>query len=120
MALQVRKRRVTDALNCGWRHRISAAAYVVGGGSAAVGVTSLVLVSSVLVVVLNRSFYGLLLRRQGVLGAALGVGLHGLHHLAAVASLPVGAAAGLWQSARSVPTTPAIAAGASADATLGS
>ena len=40
----------------------------------------------------NREFYGLLARRRGVREAVLGVGLHAVHHLTAVAAVPVGVA----------------------------
>ena len=40
--------------------------------------------ASALLVALNRSFYALLVRRQGVARAVVGVGLHALHHLVAV------------------------------------
>ena len=43
-----------------------------------------------LLVALNRSFYALLVRRQGLHRAIVGVGLHTLHHLVAVAAVPVG------------------------------
>ena len=41
-------------------------------------------------VVLNHDFYGLLWRRRGPLEAAAGVALHVVHHLTAVAAVPVG------------------------------
>ena len=40
-------------------------------------------------VILNRRFYSLLLRRMGPRGAAAGVGLHAVHHLVGVAAVPV-------------------------------
>jgi glycosyltransferase involved in cell wall biosynthesis len=76
-------------LNLGWRHRLSALASVLGAWAllrrkpAAVGLA----VASLLV--LNRSFYALLLRRRGPLQAGAGVGLHALHHLTAAAAVPV-------------------------------
>jgi hypothetical protein len=39
---------------------------------------------------LNRPFYGLLLRRRGPAQATAGVFLHALHHLASAAAVPVG------------------------------
>jgi GT2 family glycosyltransferase len=78
-----------SALNLGWRHRASAAAVGLGAlavarrrRSAAAAVAALVL--------LNRDFYALLLRRQGPAGAVAGVGLHALHHLTGIAALPAG------------------------------
>jgi GT2 family glycosyltransferase len=100
VALQLRSRRVSSALNLGWRHRLSALACVVA-------VLALVLMRPVitaaavgLLVALNRTFYGLLVRRQGAGRATIGVLLHALHHLVAVASVPVGIAAGLIVESR--------------------
>lgn len=95
VSLQVRRRRVSGALNCGWRHRLSAAATVVAVGAAALTVVPLVVAGIAALVGLNLSFYGLLLRRLGPLQAVASVGLHGLHHLVAVAAVPVGVVAGL-------------------------
>jgi len=79
------------ALNLGWRHRASAAAslaLLIGLslrrprlGAAALGAG----------LFLNRSFYALLARRGGSRLALAGIGLHQLHHLTAVASVPAGA-----------------------------
>jgi hypothetical protein len=38
---------------------------------------------------LNRSFYELLVRRQGRARAAAGVGLHALHHVIGALSVPI-------------------------------
>jgi GT2 family glycosyltransferase len=75
-------------LNLGVRHRIStvsALLLVVGLASRrprifAAGATSFVL--------LNRSFYALLLRKRGAREALAGVGLHAIHHLTAAAAVP--------------------------------
>ena len=78
------------SLNLGWRHRISAAASLLGfvalvrrrpAGAAA---------STVCLIVLNRRFYGLLLGRRGPVEAVAGVFLHSLHHLASIAAVPAG------------------------------
>jgi hypothetical protein len=87
--LLLRHRSSSSALNLGWRHRASAAASVgiavalLRGRlrTGAVGVAALV--------ALNRSFYSLLARRRGRAEAAAGVGLHALHHLVAVLSVPI-------------------------------
>ena len=78
------------ALNLGWRHRLSAAVSL--GTVPAVAALELTLVVALVLalVALNHSFYALLLRRRGPLEATLGVLLHGLHHLTAVASLLAG------------------------------
>jgi Glycosyltransferase like family 2 len=98
VALQVRSRRLSTALNCGWRHRLSALACVLAVAFVALGRPLLLLTAAAALLTLNRAFYMLLVRRQGPLQAAAGVGLHGLHHLASVAAVPVGIAAAsvLW------------------------
>ena len=40
----------------------------------------------------NRGFYGLLARRRGLGEAVVGVGLHVVHHLTALAAVPAGVA----------------------------
>jgi glycosyltransferase involved in cell wall biosynthesis len=90
VALQVRDRRASASLNLGWRHRVSALACVVA--LAAVSRRRLAPAAAAMgaFVGLNLAFYRLLWRRGGGLGAALGVGLHGLHHLVGVAAVPAG------------------------------
>ena len=39
---------------------------------------------------LNRDFYALLARRQGAGAAAIGVGLHAVHHVTGAAAVPAG------------------------------
>jgi hypothetical protein len=76
-------------LNLGMRHRIStvSALFIAAGLAsrrprvAAAGIVSLVL--------LNRSFYALLLRKRGGGEAFAGVGLHTVHHLTAATALPL-------------------------------
>jgi glycosyltransferase involved in cell wall biosynthesis len=80
------------ALNLGPRHRLSALA--------ALGLLArrprLVAASAAALLVLNRRFYALLLRREGPVRAAAGVGLHAVHHLTGVAA----AATAFGRSAR--------------------
>jgi glycosyltransferase involved in cell wall biosynthesis len=78
------------ALNLGWRHRVSALASVVLAGSVVTRRAGAAGVSLLTLGVANRSFYTLLARRRGPLGAATGVLLHALHHLTAVAAAPLG------------------------------
>jgi GT2 family glycosyltransferase len=90
VALQLRQRRMASTLNCGWRHRLSAlcSVGVVAGlvaGSLVAGIAALAGLLG-----LNLAFYALLVRRLGPVAAAVGVLLHGLHHLVAVASVPLG------------------------------
>jgi hypothetical protein len=82
------------ALNLGWRHRASAAASLLLIGGAARRQPSHVLAATAAMVALNQSFYRVLLRR-GRRDAAVGLGLHVVHHLTAAASVPAGIAAHL-------------------------
>jgi GT2 family glycosyltransferase len=95
VALQVRAGRPSNSLNCGWRHRVSAVSWAFAVLCVALGTPLLAAASVAGQIGLNRGFYGLLVRRQGMGRAVLGVGLHGLHHLVALAAVPVGIAVGL-------------------------
>jgi GT2 family glycosyltransferase len=100
VALQVRNRRLSAALNLGWRHRVSALACVVAlaavvrrrSGPAAIAVGAFL--------ALNHAFYRVLWRRGGGTGVAVGVGLHGLHHLVGVAAVPAGVLDAATRAAR--------------------
>lgn len=91
--LLVEQRDASSALNLGWRHRISAGLSVVGAGALALRRPRIAAGSLAGLLGLNRDFYLLLLRRRGPAEAAAGVGLHALHHLAAVAAVPLALAA---------------------------
>lgn len=93
--LQLRTRRLARTLNLGWRHQLSAASCVVAVGGIVLGSSASAVGGTAALVILNRDFYGLLVRRLGVARAVLGVGLHGLHHLVAVAAVPAGLAVAL-------------------------
>jgi GT2 family glycosyltransferase len=99
VALECRQRRLSSSLNLGWRHRLSAAACVIGLAAAVLSRFSSALIALAVLVALNRSFYAVLLRRQGLVRAFAGVGLHAMHHLVAVAAVPAGVAAALGTSA---------------------
>jgi len=88
--LLLRRGSGSAALNLGWRHRLSALASLAAAGALLRGRLGRVLVAVGVLVALNRSFYSLLVRRQGRARAAAGVGLHVLHHLVGVLSVPVG------------------------------
>jgi GT2 family glycosyltransferase len=90
VALMWRSRTVPTFLNLGLHHRVSALASI--GSVAAIVLGSLVAFAAclTLLITLNRSFYALLLRRQGLHRAAVGVGLHALHHLVATIAVPFG------------------------------
>jgi glycosyltransferase involved in cell wall biosynthesis len=80
----------STALNLGWRHRASAAVSVVAAGALLLGKPRVAAGSLLLLVPLNARFYELLLRRRGPVEAALGVGLHAVHHVTGALSVPVG------------------------------
>jgi GT2 family glycosyltransferase len=109
VALQLRSRRPTTALNCGWRHRLSAATCALGTVFAVLGLPLLALAALGALLGLNRGFYALLVRQLGPAQALAGVALHGAHHLVSVAAVPVGVAAGLAAWVASSPPRPAAA-----------
>ncbi|MGH3778283.1 MAG: glycosyltransferase family 2 protein [Pseudonocardiaceae bacterium] len=90
VALQLRSGRVSTTLNLGWRHRLSAAACTLGTLAVLARRPGAAAASVLVLLGLNRDFYTLLARRRGPGEAVLGVGLHALHHLVAVASVPAG------------------------------
>jgi hypothetical protein len=82
------------ALNLGWRHRVSAAAALTLVVSSGTRRPAPALAGAAVLLALNRSLYGLLLRQRGPRQAAAGVALHAIHHLTAVASVPAGLVGG--------------------------
>jgi GT2 family glycosyltransferase len=82
--------RTTGDLNLGWRHRASAAASLLGIAALAARRPAPAAAAALTLLALNRSFYGLLLRRRGPVEAVAGVGLHAMHHAVSAASVPVG------------------------------
>ena len=90
VALQLRSGRGSTALNLGWRHRISAAACTFGVLAVLARRPCDVAASALVLLGLNRDFYTLLARRRGLGEAVVGVGLHAVHHLTAVAAVPAG------------------------------
>jgi GT2 family glycosyltransferase len=106
VALLLRSRSTSTTLNLSWRNRLSAAVCLAGVVSAARRKPSGVAAAIIALVGLNRSFYGLLVRRRGPLEAGLGVALHALHHLTSVAAVPFGAAAHLLERERGGSTGP--------------
>lgn len=103
VVLLLRHRKTTNALNLGWRHRASAASSLVAVGAIATRRFSLAAGTVAVFIGLNRSFHGSLLRRFGLGRAAAGVGLHGLHHLVGIASVPAGVIAFLLRGRKRVP-----------------
>jgi GT2 family glycosyltransferase len=93
VALLLRERSHSTALNLGWRHRVATATAV---GVAWLAANRRPLAASCALgafVLVNRPFHALLWRREGPIGAAVGVALHVIHHLTAAAAIPLGAAA---------------------------
>jgi hypothetical protein len=90
VALLLRHRGSTSTLNLGWQHRLSALASLVGLVSVLRRRPIGALLAAGALVSLNRSFYGLLLRKRGPVEAAASVPLHALHHLAGAAAVPFG------------------------------
>ncbi len=90
--LLFRHRTLSDELNLGWRHRASAASVVAAAGTLAARRPLATAVGLAILVALNRSFYALLLRREGPARTTAAVGLHAVHHLSAAAGLAGGIA----------------------------
>jgi glycosyltransferase involved in cell wall biosynthesis len=90
VGLMMRHRSAAATLNVGWRHRLSALACIALVVALPFGQLLPAAVALGAVLVLNARFYALLLRRRGPLQAAVGVVLHVIHQLVAVAALPFG------------------------------
>lgn len=94
VALMLRTRSTSGALNLGWRHRLSAAACLATLGALAVRPT-VAAAPFAAFVGLNLGFYRLIARQRGPTAVVQGVALHVVHHLTAVAAVPAGVAAHL-------------------------
>lgn len=92
VALQVQNRSLCGSLNMGGRHRASSAAIVIAAAAVATRHRCVAGLASASFVALNVGFYRLLAERTGTVRAVAGIGLHALHHLVAVASVPAGVA----------------------------
>jgi GT2 family glycosyltransferase len=90
--LMLREGGSSSVLNLGWRHRVSALAAVCGAAGILARRPVVTVASAGALVALNHRFYRLLARRMGAPRAALGVGLHAIHHLVGVAAVPVAVA----------------------------
>lgn len=90
VVLLLRHRQRSEALNLGWTHRASAASSLVAAGAIAKRRFGLAALAAAAFVALNRSFHGTLLRRLGPSKTPAAVGLHALHHLVGIASVPAG------------------------------
>jgi GT2 family glycosyltransferase len=92
VALQVADRRLSSALNLGWRHRLSALAAVVAVLGLVGRRPSWSAAGAGTFLLLNRSFYALLGRRGGPVVAVMGPALHAMHHLVGAVAVPSGIA----------------------------
>jgi GT2 family glycosyltransferase len=90
----------SSALNLRWHHRASALTAIAGVGGIVTRRPAVIVASAGALVALNHRFYRLLLRRMGARRAAVGVGLHAIHHLIGVAAVPVGIAKHLARGRR--------------------
>jgi len=90
VALLARHGATPNALNLGWRHRLSAATSIVIVASLATRRPRQAAIAVTALVALNAGFYRLLLQRRGPAEAAAGVALHTLHHLTGAAAVPLG------------------------------
>jgi len=89
LTLLLERRHLPQALNLGWRHRISALASIGLVGALVARRRRAFVPAAATLIALNRAFYALLWARLGPRKAALGVGLHVVHHLSAVAASPL-------------------------------
>lgn len=103
IALVLRSGASTTALNLGWRSRLTAVAYVLALLSAGRRRPLPAFAALAAAAGLNASFYSLLVRRLGAPRAAAAVGLHVLHVLTSVASVPAGLALYLDEARRGSP-----------------
>lgn len=89
LTLLLRRGHLPAALNLSWRHRGSALAS--GGLAAALAARRYraLAPAAILLFALNHAFYRLLWEKLGPRRAALGVGLHVVHHLSAVVASPL-------------------------------
>ena len=90
VALILRHRRGSTALNLGWRHRVTACACALAAGGLLTRRPWAAAVALGVVASLNRDLYALLARRRGWPEAAAGVALHMVHHLCGLAAVPLG------------------------------
>jgi hypothetical protein len=93
LLLEHRGSTAMSKLNLGWCHRLSALACLGVLAGAAMRNVWIALAALAALIALNGSFYALLTRRTGLRRALNGIALHFLHHLVAIAAVPLGALA---------------------------
>src|SRR5205085_301085 len=84
--LLLERRGGSGALNLGRRHRLSALASLGLVGGILAHRPRLAAASAGVLLVLNRRFYAVLVRREGPMRGAAGLGLHAVHHLTGAAA----------------------------------
>jgi GT2 family glycosyltransferase len=104
--MMLHRRELSSALNLGWRHRVSALGSASAAGALMLGRWRRGAVLAGGVLVLNRAFYVLLLRRGGLRLGLAGVLLHFVHHLTALAAVPAGVAEHALHGLRGRPSVP--------------
>jgi len=97
VALQLERGGAASSLNLSRRHRLAAGAAVAATLAVAARRPRLALTALAAMTAANARFYVLLARLGGPPLALAGIGLHFLHHLTAVASVPAGVV--LWSRA---------------------
>ncbi|WP_300013897.1 glycosyltransferase [Pseudonocardia sp.] len=111
VALLLRSGQGSAALNLGWRHRLSAALCAAGTAALLARRPGPAAGALAALVGLNHGFYRMLARRRGPGEALVGIGLHVVHHLTAVAAVPAGVLAHVAEQRRATRppagTTPA-------------
>lgn len=90
VALLLRQGSVPRTLNLGWRHRLSAGALLVALGGLGLRRAVLTFGGAAAFIGLNASFYALVARKRSPAQAAVGIGLHAVHHLTGLAAIPLG------------------------------
>lgn len=88
--LMLARRSAPTTLNLSWRERASTILTVLALPAMALRRRRTTGVLGGAILVINAPFYWVLVRRMGVIRAMVGIGLHGLHRLIAVASVPAG------------------------------
>lgn len=89
LRLILERRRPGGALNLGWRHLASAAASLAAAAFVLARRPIAAVLALAVIPALHPGFYRLLARRLGPGGALASVGLHAIHHLSAIAAVPV-------------------------------
>jgi hypothetical protein len=108
VTLLARRGQFPTDLNLSWRNRISALATASSVVAALGRRPKAAAALAAFQLTLNAPLYSLLLRRRGPAEALAGVGLHAVHQLTAVASVPVGLA--MYVRDRSSPGSPGVGA----------